>query len=72
MQPTYPRWYLELPIYPPRIAKGGVNREGLTWAEWEAAARFGGAKPANMLEASWWSKAWACGIDPTEMGQARA
>jgi hypothetical protein len=58
-----------LPLKTPSIAKGGTNREGLTWAEWEAAARFGGGKPANMFEASLWSRAWACGFDPTEMGQ---
>jgi hypothetical protein len=58
-----------LPIKAPSIAKGGVNREGLTWAEWEAAARFGGGKPANMSEAAEWAHAWRCGVDPTEMGQ---
>jgi hypothetical protein len=46
-----------LPIKAPSIAKGGVNREGLTWAEWEAAARFGGGKPANMSEAAEWAHA---------------
>lgn len=69
MKIVYPRWYLALPIKAPARGKGGTNPEGLTWAEWEAAARFGGGKPANMLEASWWAHAFACGMDPTEMGQ---
>jgi hypothetical protein len=59
-----------LPLKRPSIPKGGTNCEGLTWAEWEAAARFGGGKPASMLEAAEWSHAWACGVDPTEMGRA--
>lgn len=56
------------PLAIPSIPKGGVNCEGLTWVEWEAAARFTGAKPANLYEEGLWGQAWACGIDPTEMG----
>lgn len=63
----YPRWYRDLPINIPRIPRGGTNREGLTWAEWENAARFVAGRPKSMLEESWWAKAWACGMDPAEM-----
>lgn len=59
-----------MPLRIPRIPKGGANAEGLTWKEWEAAARFGGAKPASMSDEVEWSRAWACGVDPTEMGRA--
>ncbi len=63
---------LQLPLGSARIPKGGTNREGLTWEEWEAAARWTGAKPANMYEGGQWAHAWAHGVDPSEMFHARA
>jgi len=67
---TYPRWYLDLPTSRPDIPKGGVNRKGLTWKEWEAIARAAVGKPASMLVESWWSHAWAHGVDPTAVGSS--
>ena len=59
------------PLKVPTIAKGGVNYEGLTWEEWDAAARAWGNKPANMSEEADWALAWRCGEDPTEYATRR-
>jgi hypothetical protein len=56
-----------VPLKVPQIPKGGVNCEGLTWQEWEAAARISAGKPANMTEEGWRARAWACGVDPTDI-----
>ncbi len=65
----FPRGLLELTLKDPQIAKGGVNRDGMTWAEWYPAACHA-RKPANMLEESWYGRAWQNGIDPSDMGGA--
>jgi len=62
---TYPRWYLDLPIKRPEIYRGGKNKSGLSWKEWETIARATVGKPRSMLVESWWSHAWAHGVDPT-------
>ena len=66
MSIKHPDWYKALPLTAPALVDK-KNPEGLTWAEWEAAARFTGAKYNNMLEAAWWAHAFRCGMDPTEM-----
>ena len=39
-----------------------LNPEGLSWEEWEAAARFGGATAPSRDD-------WQAGVDPTEIGR---